>query len=260
MLKFCCNINWLFHELDFADRFAAASDAGFQAVEFHHPEGCEPASIVDRAKSAGVEIALFNAWPGDLLEGGSGLSGVPGRDDQFAQAVYQAAALGGAIGGALVQIGPSQIPAGVSRADCLEAFATNMHFATQELAKVRCRVMIEPMNRVEFPDILIADAAAAIEQIDRIGAKNLGLQFDCYHEAMNGGDVMATIRRVHHRIDHLQFSDAPGRGEPGSGNLDIPSILSALEQLSYAGWVSAEYRPTGSSEDSLTWLHSYRHT
>ena len=259
MLKFCANINWLFREYDFADRFAAARDAGLTAVEFHHPEGCEPATVITRAAEAGVKIALFNAWPGDLMEGGCGLSGVPGREDQFRGAVEQAAAFGGAIGGgAVVQIGPSQVPEGVTRSDCLDVFVSNMQVASAELAKVDCRVMIEPMNTVEFPNILISTVDAAFEVIDRAGVDNLGLQFDCYHEAMIGGDVEATIRRIHKRIDHLQFSDAPGRGEPGTGKLDIQQIFQTLDEVGYDKWVAAEYQPTGSSDASLEWLREYR--
>ena len=37
MLKFAANISWLFQEWDFADRFAAAADAGFTAVECLFP-------------------------------------------------------------------------------------------------------------------------------------------------------------------------------------------------------------------------------
>ncbi len=259
MLKFCANINWLFREHDFADRFAAARDIGLDAVEFQHPEGCDPAIVIRKAAEAGVKIALFNAWPGDLMEGGDGLSGVPGREDQFQAAVAQAAAFGGAIGGgAVVQIGPSQVPEGVSRSDCLDVFVSNMQMACAELAKVDCRVMIEPMNTVEFPNILISTVDAAFEVIDRAAVDNLGLQFDCYHEAMIGGDVEATIRRIHDRIDHLQFSDAPGRGEPGTGKLDMKRIFQTLDELGYDKWVAAEYEPTGSSEASLGWLRDYR--
>jgi hydroxypyruvate isomerase len=259
MLKFCANINWLFREHDFADRFAAARDAGLTAVEFHHPEGCEPATVIRKAAEAGVKIALFNAWPGDLMEGGCGLSGIPGREDQFRAAVEQVVAFGGAIGGrAVVQIGQSRIPEGVTRSDCLDVYVSNMQFASAELAKVACRVMIEPMNTVEFPNVLISNVDSAFEVIDRAGVDNLGLQFDCYHEAMIGGDVEATIRRIHERIDHLQFSDAPGRGEPGTGKLDIQQIFQTLDEVGYDKWVAAEYQPTGSSDASLQWLREYR--
>ncbi len=259
MLKFCANINWLFREHDFADRFAAARDIGLKAVEFHHPEGCDPATVIRKAAEADIKIVLFNAWPGDLMEGGDGLSGVPGREDQFRTAVEQVVAFGGAIGGgAVVQIGQSQVPEGVSRQDCLDVYDSNMQFACTELAKVDCRVMIEPMNTVDFPNVLIPDVDAAFEVIDRAGVDNLGLQFDCYHEAMIGGDVEATIRRIHKRIDHLQFADAPGRGEPGTGKLDIQRIFKTLDEVGYDKWVAAEYQPTGSSEASLQWLRDYR--
>jgi len=101
---------------------------------------------------------------------------------------------------------------------------------------------------------------AAFEVIERAGTDRLGLQFDCYHEAMMGGDVDATIRRIHQRIDHLQFSDAPGRGEPGTGKLDIQQTFRTLDELGYDKWVAAEYQPTGSSEASLDWLQEYRET
>ena len=259
MLNFCANINWLFREHDFADRFAVARDAGLKAVEFHHPEGCDPATVVTKATEAGIKIALFNAWPGDLMEGGDGLSGVPGREDQFHAAVEQAVAFGGAIGGgAVVQIGQSQVPEGVSRQDCLEVYVSNMQFACAELEKVDCRVMIEPMNTIDFPNVLIANVDVAFEVIDRARVENLGLQFDCYHEAMMGGDVETMIRQIYKRIDHLQFSDAPGRGEPGTGHLDIQQIFRVLDELGYDKWVAAEYQPTDSSDASLQWLRDYR--
>ena len=50
------------------------------------------------------------------------------------------------------------------------------------------------------------------------------------------------------------IADAPGRGEPGSGRLDLDGYLSRLEQAGYDGWVALEYRPTASTLDSLGWL------
>ena len=37
MHKFAANLSWLFQEWDFLDRFAAAADAGFAAVEYLFP-------------------------------------------------------------------------------------------------------------------------------------------------------------------------------------------------------------------------------
>ena len=57
---------------------------------------------------------------------------------------------------------------------------------------------------------------------------------------------------------HVQIADAPGRGEPGSGQLDLDCYLSALEDHGYRGWVSLEYKPTSTTEASLAWLPAER--
>jgi len=80
------------------------------------------------------------------------------------------------------------------------------------------------------------------------------MQFDVYHMArMEDGDVSAIISRLGDQIGHIQFADVPGRGEPGTGELDFKSIFYAIEYSSYKGWVGAEYKPTQSTEDTLRW-------
>jgi hydroxypyruvate isomerase len=69
-------------------------------------------------------------------------------------------------------------------------------------------------------------------------------------------DELATANIAAHAsaIAHVQIADAPGRGEPGSGRLDLDGYLSRLEQAGYDGWVALEYQPTASTLDSLGWL------
>jgi hydroxypyruvate isomerase len=61
-----------------------------------------------------------------------------------------------------------------------------------------------------------------------------------------------------HFTPHVQIADHPGRGEPGSGSIDFEGLFGLLDELGYHGWVSAEYRPTGGTEDSLSWLPRVR--
>ncbi len=93
MLNICANVSWLFREHEFVDRFAAAGEAGFAGVEFHDPEGVDPTTVARAARDAGVTIALFNASIGDFVKGGPGLSGVPGREEEFRRVVGEACAL-----------------------------------------------------------------------------------------------------------------------------------------------------------------------
>jgi hydroxypyruvate isomerase len=71
---------------------------------------------------------------------------------------------------------------------------------------------------------------------------------------VNGDDIDAAIDRHTGLITHVQIADHPGRGEPGTGKLDLGRYLAALEEHGYSGWVSLEYQPTTSTLESLAWL------
>ena len=55
-------------------------------------------------------------------------------------------------------------------------------------------------------------------------------------------------------VAHVQFADYPGRGEPGSGEVDFAAMHYALQRAGYQGALAAEYRPTGTTVESLAWL------
>ena len=69
MPSFAANLSMMFTEMAFLDRFAAAADAGFEAVEFLFPYDHRPDEIARRAEAAGVRIVLFNLPPGDFAAG-----------------------------------------------------------------------------------------------------------------------------------------------------------------------------------------------
>jgi hydroxypyruvate isomerase len=255
MLRFCANVSWLFREVPFLERPQAARRAGFSGIEFHSAEGHTAQQIAQAASDADVTIALFNAWPGDFPEGGLGLSGVPGREAEFRRIVHQACEFGAAIGGASVQIGQSRVPSGVSREGCMQVYVENIRYAAATLAQAGCRVLVEPMNETDWPGVLVRDVSTALAAIAESGDPRIGLQFDTYHHCMSGADSdAAAIDALVAHIAHLQFSDAPGRHEPGTGRIDFAALFQALECHEYPHWVAAEYRPTRPTLETLGWL------
>ena len=88
----------------------------------------------------------------------------------------------------------------------------------------------------------------------------MGLLADLYHLAVNGDDVDAVIAQHADRVAHVQIADAPGRNEPGTGDLPLDRQLAALEEAGYGGWVGLEYKPATSSADSFDWLPRERRT
>jgi len=68
------------------------------------------------------------------------------------------------------------------------------------------------------------------------------------------------LERLLPLVKHVQFADAPGRHEPGTGEIDFKPILHLLCSRSYAGWIGAEYRPAGRTASALGWLAAWRRT
>jgi hydroxypyruvate isomerase len=254
MLRFSANLSTLFQDLPPLERPAAARRAGFAAVEIQFPYELPAQAWHDAIARAGVEVALFNVPAGDLMQRGQGLAAVPGREAAFAQALEQAVDYARVLRPLCVNVLAGVPDAALERERCLDVLAGNLRRAAQAMEGEGVRVVTEAINRVDRPGSLVSTTGQALAAIDRAGHANLRIQYDLYHMQIMEGDLIRTLRTHHERIGHIQFADNPGRHEPGTGEINFAKVFAAIEALPYAGYVGAEYLPTGRTEDSLGWL------
>src|SRR2546422_6378225 len=90
MPRFSANISMLFKELEFPERFDAAAQAGFKAVEIQFPYGWSKRQLGEIAQHAGVEVVLINIPAGDPEKGDRGIGCLPSRTDEFRDAIGKA--------------------------------------------------------------------------------------------------------------------------------------------------------------------------
>src|SRR5919112_2248991 len=90
MPRFAANLTMMFNEWSFLDRFAAAADAGFSAVEFLFPYEHSPETIAERLRASDLTLVNFNLPPGDWAAGERGFAAVPGREAVFEAALEAA--------------------------------------------------------------------------------------------------------------------------------------------------------------------------
>jgi hydroxypyruvate isomerase len=115
-----------------------------------------------------------------------------------------------------------------------------------------------PSSEVPVPNgFLLNRSVSALEAIDEAGVGNIKLQYDIYHMQRVEGELAATIERLLPRIGHVQIAGNPGRHEPDCGEINYPFLIGRLDELGYGGWIGAEYRPKGRTEDGLGWLRAY---
>jgi hydroxypyruvate isomerase len=248
MPRFAANLTLLFQELPYADRFDVAAEAGFEAVEILFPYE-EPARDTARALLRnGLELVLINAPPPNYAGGAPGFAAVPGGEARFRQDFRRALRYVEALRAKRLHIMAGAAEGTEARA----AFEANLRWAAQQAPDLA--LTIEPINTTDMPGYFLNDFALALDILDAVAAPNLSLQFDAYHAHRITGDVMRTYADCAGRIGHVQIADAPGRHEPGSGEIDFPTFFERLDSDGYTGWVSAEYRPQRGTAEGLDWL------
>jgi hydroxypyruvate isomerase len=254
MPRFSANLSMLFGEHDFLDRFDAAARAGFRGVEYIGPYDHEPEVVAARLKRNGLSQVLFNLPPGDWGKGERGIAILPDRIDEFRKGVDTAITYAKALGCPQVNCLAGVVPKGVELHALEAVFAENLKFAAERLEKEGIKLLIESINTRDIPGFFLNTSRQALAIIDRVGSKNIFLQYDIYHMQIMEGDLARTIEANLGRIAHIQLADNPGRHEPGTGEINYPFLYEHLDRIGYAGWVGAEYKPKAGTEAGLGWF------
>ena len=262
-LQYEVNCSILFTELPLRERPAAAREAGFDAVEFWWPfpvavpSDADVDAFVGAIRDAGVQLVGLNFFAGDMPAGDRGLVSWPARSQEFRDNVDVTVGIGEQLGcRAFNALYGNRVDD--ARPEEQDALAVeNLTLAGRAASRIGGTVLVEPVSGA--PRYPLRTAADAIGVIDRVaqetGVTNLGFLCDLYHLAVNGDDLDRAIETYGPRVAHVQIADAPGRNEPGTGELDLDRYLDQLAAAGYDGWVGLEYKPSGASADSFSWLH-----
>jgi hydroxypyruvate isomerase len=260
-LPYLVNCSLMFTEEPLLRRPAAARAAGFSAVEFWWPFATpvpsdrEVDAFVAAVRDAGVALVGLNFFAGDLAGPDCGVLSIPARSGEFRDNIDVTAGIGERLGVRGFNALYGNRVDGVDPAAQDELATENIALAAKAAAGIGATVLIEPVSGPKpYPLRTADDAVAVVRRARAAGTANVGFLCDVYHLASNGDDVDAAIAAHADVTAHVQIADAPGRGEPGSGQLDLDRYLSALEDHGYRGWVSLEYKPTSTTEASLAWL------
>lgn len=261
-MRYDVNLSILFTELDLFQRPAAAKAAGFDAVEFWwpFPAAVPPDAEVDRfvraVEDAGVSLVGLNFFAGDMAAGERGVLSHPGSSREFADNVDVAVGIGQRLGCRAFNALYGNRIDGVDTATQDATATENLAYAARALTKIHGTVLVEPLSGA--PRYPFRTAGEVLTLIDRLrgdtGVDNVRLLFDIYHLTVNGDDLDAVLETSADRIGHVQIADAPGRQEPGTGEIDFAHYFDRLRAAGYPGHIGLEYRPSGASVDSFGWI------
>jgi hydroxypyruvate isomerase len=257
MPKFAANLTMLFNEVDFLDRFKAASDEGFKGVEYLFPYAFPKEQLVDLLSANGLTQVLHNLPAGDWANGERGIAVLPNRIGEFQDGVGKAIEYATALGCKQVNVLAGITPAGVDRDKLRETFVSNLRFAGQQLKTHGIKLLVEAINTFDIPGFYVSGTQQTLDLIDSAGSDNIFVQYDIYHMQRMEGEIAATIKKNLPRIAHMQLADNPARNEPGTGEINYTFLFDYIDKLGYDGWIGCEYKPATKTADGLGWVKSY---
>ena len=254
MLRFTANLSMLFTEVPLQQRFQAAKEQGFEAVEIQFPYELSANVIRHELDKQQLKLVLFNVAADDLLQGGEGLSAVPEKQHQFKVAVAETVAYAKSLRPDVINILPGRCFDKTMLYSYQQTFKENLRYAIAAFSPLGIKTVFEAINTVDMPDFIIYSSDQMLTMLAEIDHPDLLMQYDIYHMQMMQEDTASFIQQHADKIGHIQFADCPGRHQPGTGTIDYSKLFSIIKASSYKGWVGAEYNPLNNTQTSLNWF------
>lgn len=244
----------MYSELPFLERFQAAKDDGFQFVEFWSWTDKDLDAVRDAAASAGIGIAGFN--------GDAELSMInPDQKEAYLAFLRRSVEAAKKVGARSVTIHSNGLGEGGAVIDPYENLSDSLKLcamfdtlkACAEMAEESGVAMnLEPLNvTTDHVGNFLRTTRVAAEMTRLIGSPRLKVLYDVYHMQLNEGSVCDNIRAYGDQFGHIHVADAPGRHEPGTGEINYVNVLACLEEIGYGGLVGFELIPKTDTAEAV---------
>jgi hydroxypyruvate isomerase len=255
MLPFAANLSTLFTERPLLERFEASASCGFQYVEIQFPYEASLEELRYALKHTGQSLILINAPAGNWSDGDRGIACQPERQTEFQDGVPLALEYAKALNVKKVNCLSGIENPNVDKILAENTFIENLRYAVNTLKQSGIRLLIEPINTIDIPGFWLNSTAQAVKIIEQSKlTSDLFVQFDAYHMQMMGENLTESFLKHQAMIHHVQVADAPGRHEPGTGEIDFDAFFHLLKRANYQGFVSFEYFPATTTAQGLPHL------
>lgn len=250
MTRYSACIEWLFASEAPAvpDRIHAAKAAGISGIEFWRWSNKDLDAVQTALAQTGLPMAGILCEPIVQVTD-------PETHSAFLDGVRASLLAALKLGAPMMIAQAGDDRAGIPREAQHAALVKVLKEAADILKGSGVILALEPLNdRVDHPGYYLTSTVEGLDIIDEVDRPEVKLLYDIYHSAMMGEQIEDVLDGRLDRVVHVHLADTQGRGEPGSGTLDWRARLDWLSSHGYAGFVGLEYRPTGSTEDSLRFM------
>lgn len=245
-LRKCACIDTLYTELPWKERFAAAKRDGFDAVEFWDWRIRDLKETREAAQAAGIVISGFNGDADYSLVD-------PEHKEKYLDFLRQSLKAAKEVGAKSVTIHSNALGEGGVVVNSYDHLSHTVKLCSMYDTLLSCAKLaeeeeinlnLEALNiTTDHVGNFLEHTQMAAEICRLIGSPRLKVLYDVYHMQINEGCICDTISQYKDQFGHIHVADAPGRHEPGTGEINYRKVLRHLEKEGYQGYVGYELFP-----------------
>ncbi len=245
-MKFCACIDTLYTEYPFTERFSRAKADGFEAVEFWDYRHHNLETLKKGAEEAGIVISGFNGDADYSLVD-------PAHKGKYLQALAKSIAAAKKIGAESLTIHSNALGDGGIVVNRYSELSDTVKICSMFDTLKECAALAEKSDinlNLEALNILtdhvgnfLETTQMGAEMVRLLGCDRLKLLYDAYHMQLNEGKICDTLSKHIDVIGHIHIADAPGRHEPGTGEMNYRNIMRHIKNLNYQYRVGCELFP-----------------
>lgn len=246
MFEVSANIEYMFLDAGetLEQRIEAAARAGIRKVEMFTMDNRDARSLASALRDNGVTMWTALNDPRTILADRN-------NHPTFIENFKRTSAFAAELGCPNVVCGSGTGLPFIPRGPSLQAAADAIASVVDIAAEHGQTVLLEAVNaRVDHPGVLFSATSDAMRVAEQVDSPRVKVLYDLYHSVAEGESPASVFPQIVDRVGHVQVADFPGRGEPGSGELDWASLLAMLEAAGYRGAIGVECHPTAASTES----------
>jgi hydroxypyruvate isomerase len=235
---YAINLDTWCKQVPFEQRFALARKLGFKTIEFwtvDRGNGTSASDIRKLVDDNGLDVTQFApAWP-NFAD--------PSKLPELLKVTEQAIADAKTLGCTKFTITGHSLIDGMTREAQLAGYTAGLMRMAPLLESAGVTGLVEPFNRVNHLNHLLNGSQPALPMVRSVNSPRIKLLWDFYHMQLEDGDLIEKFTAGADQVAHVQIGDAPGRHQPGTGEVNHANLLRAVRAGGYHDKIGLEFMP-----------------
>jgi hydroxypyruvate isomerase len=243
-LKYSAHLDTLLKDLSVSKRIKEFSQLNFPAYELWCWWNYDIEELVKASKDSNIKIAAICTKFISLTD--------PFFRNEYIDGIKETIEACKKLGCKTIisQVG-KELP-GKSRQEQKDSIITGLKEAASILKDTGIVLVIEPLNSlVDHAGYFLTRSNEAAEIVNAVDSESIKMLFDIYHQQITEGNLIPNIKKYLPLIGHLHLADHPGRFQPGTGEINYPNVLAAVEKSGYKGYIGLECSAQGNDLEIL---------